>query len=70
MMTEASSITISIRSKTLTKAKQLNIPVEVILSEELSRMADRLLLPLIQEYGMNCDRTDYVPSWIEQSGQP
>ena len=64
------SIAISISSKNLAKAKQLNIPVEVILSEELSRVADRLLLPLIQEYGMNCDRTDYVPSWIEQSGQP
>ena len=63
-------ITISIRSKTLTKAQQLNIPIEALLSEELSRVADRLLLPLIQEYGMNCDRTDYVPSWIEQSAQP
>ena len=64
------SITISIRSKTLAKAQQLNIPVEVILREELSRVADRLLLPLLQEYGSNCDRTDYVPSWIEQSAQP
>ena len=64
------NITIPVDSATLRKAQQLNIPVEVILSEELSRVADRILLPLIQEYGMNCDRTDYVPSWIEQSAQP
>ena len=60
------NITIPVDSAVLEKARQLGIPVQDLLRNEILAAADKVLLPLIGEYAANCDRTDYVPSWVKR----